>query len=221
MKFEQAKKAGAVAKVPKFIYRYLNDAEHAHDFCQGRIWLSTLDEIRDPNHPRSDVQEATSEYVVTDLGPHTPSGQAALIQEHIKGFISGEVRIQDVAFRTSVANAFVLCTSIQNSKRMRNRFGQHCVRIADPAGFLQAVAEALYDVVPILNASADFMQYDGRSGGDGYTPVANPMLSNVPGNSDEREYRLWWNPETHVKHISPLKLNAPILSRFCSVASLG
>jgi hypothetical protein len=212
----------AAAKVPKFVYRYLRERDHALALLEGRVWLSTLEGLRRGDHPRGDVDEGTYRLAVTDYHTEDKSAEAEKVRQRLAPMVSMEgavnCSVTNVKYTNQLIDAYVMCTSTVNDKFMRDRFGEHCVRISDLIGFVTACGNSLAqhigeDAIAFWGA----MDYCGRNAVDAMGPeMTNLAFMNVKGNASEKEYRLLWSPK-RFQPLTSFLLHVPEAARYTSI----
>lgn len=206
-------------KAPAQVFRYLADRDHAEAFCSGYIWLSTFNQIRHADSGRADKDDGQLLYSLTSVTPDTPAADREVIRHRIEPAIGEPLNdtLENVHVFRQHPDAYVLCTTLREERKMRDRFGQFCVRISHPYAFFKCVTSMLLEKGVLLEAD-DFapVQYAGRSFADANPEVGQVAFANVPGNAFEREARMVWTPRSR-DSLPPMLLHVPATVGMCSI----
>ncbi len=214
---------------PDKVFRYLRDRDHARALVNGYVWFTTLEALRNNDHPRSDPGEGTYRLDIKRYD----SAVAGAETEKLKGRLAGLFRmegsarmvVENIVYAQKVPDLFVMCTSSLNSKFLRRLFGEHCVRITDPQGFALTCCRAIANHLgERAGGRCGRMQYQGRGGVDAQGPDANHLaFMNINGHASEKEYRMIWGPMNQhpSRTLQPVLLRVPGVERFVSIVDDG
>jgi len=202
---------------PKYVYRFLKEREHAIAFTRGEVWLSTFETLRNPENPRGDPGEGSQTTHVSEMDFSNPAHAATRwrLGSVFGGDPSG-VRLHNVVVNLTHPDSFLLCTSLEQNEKMRDRFGAYCVQIADVETFAGLVGRQLASEVPLRRASMGPVRYDGRKRMDDQGMDVDIIFSNAPGNAEEQEFRMVFVPES----LGPIAPRAVIVRQVAKLCRL-
>jgi hypothetical protein len=200
------------------LYRAVDKPEYAEDFANGRVWITTVQQCRaTEDAQRRDTGEMPTLYYFggTVTGdPHDPAFRE-IAQRQVGPFTPGPSArhwtFSNNTVRTSVLNAFLLCTS-PYPNAVSPKFGSHLIRINQPHEFLIALSLALhaerrtlqYGIVGRVKYE---WEYAGPRTYQGLDPEPDQAFGKPVRYEDEREVRMVWsmvNPRQ-----KPFLLNCP------------
>lgn len=221
MQNEVFKKLFTLDKYDQPIYRFFSEKWQADALCEGKIWVSTLEECRKYECPlQGDPDEATEIYksghIVGGGGDPEFVEMAARSGVSIGGGASN-ITISDCTNIKRLPDAYVLCTtSVFNPSALSETFGNYCVKISNPIEFFKRVSLALNEVCTIKEGAVGLVQYKERH----YTGLDNrpgPIGFVKPKEkySPQNEFRFLWLPEAHGE-IQPFLLECLEVSELCA-----
>ena len=200
VKIEPIGDARKAKTVPKCVYRYLDELEHAQRLLDGYVWLSTLEWCRSKENMRNDPTDGQKSYSSGRYDDSTATPElSAAVTKGLEGAVKFEpgsgVLLHNIGSIEVIPSANLFCSSVSRSApNMRSQFGQHCICIADPAAFFFAVTNAMVirEGLPVDFAGHDYIDYTGRHRAGLDTSDVNPMLSSYKDLANEKEYRMYW-----------------------------
>lgn len=201
---------------PAVLYRSIPEKEYAIAFSRGRIRLSTLEICR--NHEsalRRDEGEATEQYSSGYIqGPSEDAGVqriAARLRLGLRGI--GKVTISDCEVDDRIRDAWVLCFSLSR----RAIFGDHCIRVDDPASFFRAMTDTLQrESGRGLSPAWGEVTY-GERHYQGLAPSPGPIGFVKPLRfRPDDEFRMLWRPEGRAP-IDFKSVDCPAIADYCTL----
>lgn len=203
---------------PRSVFRFLKRKDHAEQFMDGEIYLTTLEECRRYEESgRGDPGEATQTY----FSGHVVGGSndPALVEIAARSGITigpgcPNVTISNSQRVTRLPDALVLCTTgIFDPDNMAETFGEWCIEIIDPRSFRLELTKALARAEPVRQAVMGTVQYRPREY-TGLEPAPGPIGFVKPPDvySPQQEFRFLWLLAKD--DYSPVKVVAPELRKF-------
>ncbi|WP_188013715.1 hypothetical protein [Photobacterium damselae] len=206
------------------IYRFFPEKWQAESLCKGNVWISTLETCRQYEDPlQGDSEEATHTYSSGHIvgGSNDPAFVEMASRSGISiGEGCSNITISNCTSVKKLPDAYVLCTTREyRPQSLSGTFGNHCVKISNPAEFFKLVSATLNKQKSIREGGMGLVQYKERN----YTGLQSPPgpIGFVkPGDqySSQKEFRLLWVPQTS-DAIKPFLLECPEVSKFCSLIS--
>lgn len=215
------------APPPAVVYRYLKEEEHAEDFVNGRVWVSTLENVRTAEAERTeDPGDGTLTYTVRRLDGDTSAERAAAIEQNfascginLRATFGPNAILEDVSV-VQVLQAYVLCTTSERSQYMVDAFGEFCVEISNPYRYFEVLGDGIIQQVRLAENFASLfckVNYNGRSHADD-TPRREQLtgFDSVPELAHEKEERMLWYPRDR-KADTGLMIDSAALRPFCKL----
>ncbi|MEO8806299.1 MAG: hypothetical protein ABI433_09465 [Burkholderiaceae bacterium] len=201
--------------VPRVLNRFLPEEEQAMKFLDGRIWISTIDTIRQPDNPRGDSGEGGLAWRPDNTATLFPEGSEpekarALKQYGVAG--AENIEFRGIEFRVNHPDAYVLC--LTTDPKLKG-FGDSRVLIADPQQFLGLVTDAVGEAVGPVTCCFGKVQYEGRLVHQCIPKPLHPLFVGPKGNRIEKEWRMCWIPDSTTP-LQPFELHVPEAGRLCS-----
>lgn len=210
------------ADIPEKVYRFFDKPEHADDFANGRLWISTLERCRQYEDPKQgDKHEGMIARLVDDLkltdGRNTKTQMLAQSMGIKVPASDINISIKNSTFVTRLADGLVLCTTLKYAPdTLSDNFGKHCVEISNPHEFFKTLTQSLLSTYPMIaEAVAGPIIYEDR-----VAPIHKKISTHIglikPSDpyAEQEEYRMLWL----VKHNIPLTpgiINVPALADYC------
>lgn len=180
------------------VYRFLRSEEHAQQFANGHIYISTLEACRAyEEEGRGDREEGVQTRVID----HAVGGSDDAAFVEMAGMVGisigpgcSNITISGCTGVNSIHDAYVLCTTDHfNPEKLGPRYGQYCVEITDPAAFFKTLTRALLAhavlheaaMGPIIYRDRVIRNMDDAPGPIGFVKPPDIYAS-------DREYRFLW-----------------------------
>jgi hypothetical protein len=200
---------------PRVLYRYMDEAEYADAFVEGRLLISTLEACRRHDDPaRGDPLDGvlmTTVNVVTN-DPNEAAEAAAIMG--IGGGGTNFYAYDNVQYHT-VSNAYLICCSLEQSPRLAEEMGPYCVEILQPESFASVIGWRMSEAARrYLPGTFGAVQYDGddRNFQNRESWLRRPHgLTKRSQYSYQTEFRLLWRYADARRDI----LNAPGIRGLC------
>ena len=181
---------------PRRIFRFVDQARFADEFCAGEILLSTLGKCRAYEDPsRGDKDEAVHTYTTTHLVQGvTPEfeAKAGMVGVSVRGSIG--LTLTNVTGSNRLSDAWVLCCTERYDARLIDEgFGPYCVEIRDSVLLFRLLSEQLQRERAFVNARIARVHYQDRKFVDVATEVAPLGFVKPPDKyAAQREVRMLW-----------------------------
>ena len=180
------------------VYRFLRSEEHAQQFANGRIYISTLKACRAyEEEGRGDAEEGYERRLIDHARGGSNNSEFVELAQKV-GIHIGEgcsnISLSNVEGVNFIHDAYVLCTTDQfDPKKLGPRYGKYCVEITDPLAFFNVVTRALLShavlkegfMGPIIYKDRLIKNMEESPGLIGF--VKPPDIY-----ADDREYRFLW-----------------------------
>lgn len=190
--------------LPDCVYRYLSRPEYVRQWLNGRLRLSTL--INCATEEKGGTLDATEATQILVF----PDGRRETFQN---------------------SDAFVLCTALNQSDYLKNRFGPYCIQIRQPRDFFAAVGEVVSRRYGTRDEEGNrwirqelkAVEYKARE-----VPFGQPSefrykcfrKDPIPEFIQEDEFRFLWQPMPGRYVLKPEKFFVPAIKQYCSPAVL-
>jgi hypothetical protein len=204
------------------IYRFFAEAHHAEALLLGNVWISTLSSCRNYEDPKQgDPEEAHETYYSGYAvgGSDDPRFVEVANRSGIKiGSNCIDIQISNCRRRTSIPDAYVLCTTTDYSpEKFSGTFGSNCVKITNIKRFFIAISNEIKKSNAIREFCAGKVIYKQRS----YCEMECPpgkigFVKPYDLYSEQKEFRFLWIPEKTDK-LQPFLLKCPGISAYCSL----
>lgn len=188
-------------KVISGVYRYFDNEDHAAEFAQGKVFISTLKICRAYENPlQGDHEEGFERY---NTGrPITGSGSDPAIIAMASnagidiGFGVGSITLINNERVSYLHDAYVLCTTLKafEGEKLGAAFGKYCVKINNLAGFYAELTKGLALASNITSSARGEIIYRERSYKEfESSPGLIGFVKPPDKYSDQKEYRFLWN----------------------------
>jgi hypothetical protein len=210
----------------QFLYKYLQAAHAESLLTKGEIRVGTLYSYRqaelgpavgDVDEGKSTTTQNASELDVTK--PESRSWVAS------KFFGAGDGRTKVILENISLVveeeeeDCFIYCTAHHRSSAAMRAFdADACVRINNPACFLDAIHRHLKREGIVATGRVSPCDYSGRDRNERMERIP-PALIKDPKYAYQREVRLLMQP-TSKRPLSPFQLSIPELANMCTLYSV-
>jgi hypothetical protein len=202
----------------------VESSQYADDLLSGKIWITTLHEMRKVEDAgRGDKHEGkekrTLPFAHIKKGSQSQLARSAAKEVGI-GIDDTSDNIIIVGSKSHTdTDAFILCTTETYSpNNMQDNFGRHCIKINRPIQFMQAISAELKQNVTITREIYGRVRYTGRDTTAGQPrPKHVGFLKPVDGYSDQQEIRMLWQVDKKDWPLRPFKLNCPEAAKLCEI----
>jgi hypothetical protein len=195
---------------PEYVYRFMDNEEHASAFLNGRIWVSTLSYCR---RVEEDPGEGTDMYHSGKVEGH---GNDPLLQHVAEraGFKIGPT-VKNLTFwnnarETIDADAWVLCTTLNPDGYCRRKFGPFGVRIAQPVKFFRAISELMQREHNAGRCTIGAVEYGPRERYGTQKPIeSRSFLKPAVPFAQEEELRMLWEQFDDARTLKRMTIDCP------------
>lgn len=205
----------------KPLYRFFNDPQHARDFLQGKVWISTFSKCREyENAAQGDAHEGSIKYAVPGTIRGSGSDPAFVEMARRLNFIvppdAVNMCFSNISSSTVLHDALVICTTaVYNPEQLAKDFGKFCVRIDDPAAFFKRLTFELGSRYALDEFGMDEIYYRDR-----YFEYLDKLPCGYaflkPKQYEyQNEIRMVWTLP-HDVSLTPGLIDIPELAKFCS-----
>ncbi|WP_440531182.1 hypothetical protein [Serratia ureilytica] len=197
------------------IYRYFKDEGHADALTKGYVWLSTLKTCRE----YEDTEQGDKQEALLNIGVSHIQGSGN-DKEFIDNAMSIGIKVTKEAEgmiitnshrEISVSDGYVLCTSTQYSEKLREKFGEYCVKIDNPFLLAETIHQQLSIDTRIKSSHQGLINYCERSYFDKKPPTVHVGFIKPPfPYAYQKEHRLLYIPDD-CSRLEPRGIDCPYL----------
>jgi len=196
---------------PEFVYRFMDKAEYAQAFLDGRIWLSTLSYCR---RVEEDPGEGTDTHHSGMIEGH---GDDPFLQEMAARSSVGvgkdvrDLTMRDNTLVTEDADAWVLCTTLKPDGHCKRKFGPFGVRIRRPATFFTAISQHMQANHGVGRCTIKHVDYGTRDRfGRQAPPKYRSFLKPKDRFAQEEELRMLWEQYDDDRTLERMYIDCPV-----------
>ena len=202
--------------MPRVVYRFFEEEEHADALVRGEVWLSTLIFVR-KHHHAADPGEGIAGWT-PDFPRDDKIRQDHVIDQmnatgHITMIGCSNVNFESNRIFNIEEDGYLICTTLNRAIR---GFGNYGVCINDPADFFKAVDAQLRRKI-LLTEMCGFgpMRYVPREIQGINAHSHHSAFIGHEHNVQEQEARMLWVPQD-IRDLTPMLLHVPEAARFCT-----
>lgn len=198
------------------LYRFLPKAEYAKDFCEGRLWLSTLEICRKTEDTvRGDSGEGTRLMTIKAAGGGQLNSEELRFARSMGG--DSSAFIFNSGLGTVLQDHHLLSLTMDGNLDAMREFGEHCIEITKPKAFMNALTNYLNAKHGLVEGVMAKVAYKERAH-DSKEPRPGPIGFVKPESfSKEKEVRMLWADPKRRTALDRVVVDCPALSAHCRI----
>lgn len=203
------------------LYRFFASKERADQFANGEIWISTLAECRKhEDFHQGDADEGSNTF-------HISSFESGTTEQEIESKILNRLRfdtngakiiMKDCKSKTSIKNAFLLCTT--KNKDIENlsdkwKYGVQINTTSKKLNFLLNASLIFNNKVPVVSNLYGITNYNiSRDFSDINNPPPHSAFLKPQIHASQEEYRFYWECPRNYEYKNGILVKCESLKKY-------